>query len=272
MEKLKPDTIPGLKKGDKVALALSGGLDSVTLLHYLATIVGPENVYAMSFCYNQRHDWELQCAKEQIAILNIPEENYSVIDVSFMGDIAKNVSSMVKSDIRVPDAEEVIGDPQPSSYMPFRNLIFFSMLACFAESNGCSKISLGIQETDSLNYWDTTKSFADALQKVLNLNRKNPIEILTPFVNASKAEEIELGNKLGLRYEYTWSCYNGPSEKDGAPYINRPTRVKDWVDVKPHACGICTTCKDRRNAFLQQGLVDPLPYLDEKLSRLIYLD
>lgn len=261
------------ERGQKIALSLSGGLDSVTLLHYLAFTVEPENTFAVSFDYNQRHGYELYCAMEQIKAAGIPPENYRVIDISFLGDIVKGVSSMVHSDLNVPKVAATLGDPQPSTYVPMRNLIFASLLAAFAESNQCSSIALGLQRTDTHGYWDTTPSFVEALQQVFNLNRKNIINIFTPFVEVTKREEVLIGTQLGVDYRLTWTGYNGPKTEEGETWplnyeaslghtswrqmVRETIERGDWPYADPND----TASADRRTAFKRAGLVDPIQYL-----------
>lgn len=242
--RMNTHSLENISNGARVAVSVSGGLDSVTLLHYVAKHVSPANTFAISFDYNQRHDLELSRAREQAQAAGLPAENYKVVDVRFLGDIAANVSAMVKSDLEIPNVEDTLGDPQPVSYMPMRNLIFSSLVAAFAESNNCEYVALGIQETDQHGYWDTTPAFVEALQGVLDLNRKTTIQLLTPFVRMSKAEELRIGAELGIDYSKTWTCYN-------------PL----WLDKQtPVACGKCSSCADRRNAFRSIGLEDPLQY------------
>jgi len=282
-----------LKPGEKVALSLSGGLDSITLLYLLAEKVGEDNVYPISFDYNQRHSYELLCAQWHVMNLAIPKPNYRVIDVSFMGDIAKNVSAMVKSDVKVPSVQAALGDPQPASYMPFRNLVFASLMASFAESNGVGNIALGIQRVDQFGYWDTSLSFVQALQRILDLNRKNPITLWTPFVEVTKVEEIGLGLDLGIDYTRTWTCYNGPHMEDGSSYMQQleanDTSGVAYSDTSgftplelglnyafdtlgaPYACGRCVSCADRRAAFDTFGAsYEDVQYLKSEIGELLY--
>lgn len=268
------DRFPTIPKNSKVALSLSGGLDSTTLLHYLVSLVGPDNVYAISFDYNQRHDIELACAEMQVDAAGLPPENYQVVDVSFMAQMANNTSSMVKGDVPVPTVQEALGDPQPTTYMPMRNLIFSSLVAAFAESNGCDYVALGIQRVDQFGYWDTTLNFVDRLQAVLDLNRKNPISLFTPFVEATKKDEIELGMEMGIDYGLTWTSYSGPKNKDGSPwgpgeFQEEPREFMRYLlehNFIPYAEADNTAAADRRNAFKELGLVDPIPYIDESAS------
>ena len=67
------------------------------------------------------------------------------------------------------------------------------------------------------------------------------LKIEAPFINMSKSEVIELGLKLKVPYEDTWSCYNGNTK----------------------ACRKCGTCVERLEAFELNGAKDPLEYENE---------
>ena len=243
----------------KVALGLSGGLDSVTLLHYLAHAYGAQNVFPMSFVYGQRHDIELIYAQEQVKVLGIPKANHRIVDISFLGDIVAKTSAMVSGGLAVPNAKDVSGDKQPPTYVPMRNLIFSSLLGAFAESNDCQYIALGVQLADDTGYWDCTVEFVDTLQTVFDLNRKNRIKMLTPFVKASKSDEIKLGMDLGINYKKTWTSYSGPKTKAGADW-------QEGIDNRfdpagPYSVATDASANDRKLAFELAGLVDPIPYI-----------
>lgn len=223
---------------NKIALSLSGGLDSTTLLYCLVKKYGAENVYALSFDYNQKQSIELTKAKQSCDKLNV---SHKIIDIGFLGEISSKVSSNIKgSNIDVPTIQEVLGEPQPVTYIPFRNLQFTSMLLAFAEANDCGTVALGIQATDLYGYWDTTLDFVDAMQNICNLNRKTQIEICTPFVSLTKTDEIQIGTDIGVHYEDTLTCYD--------------------PDDHGVACGKCATCSERIKAFAEAGIADPAEY------------
>jgi 7-cyano-7-deazaguanine synthase len=148
-------------------------------------------------------------------------------------------SALTSADVIMPTAEEVVGNPQPPTYVPNRNMIFLALSAAFAESQGVSDIYYGAQRHDMYGYWDTTPQFLAQLNNVYGLNRKTPIEIHAPFVELSKAQIVRKGLALGVDYGRTWSCYKG----------------------KEAACGRCPTCAERLAAFEELGLADPAPYL-----------
>lgn len=229
---------------EKVVVSLSGGLDSTILVYLMADILGKENVVCLSADYQQRHDIELKQAKATCTRLGI---EHKIIDISFMGDIAAGVSAMVKGKVATPTMEDVLGEPQPVTYMPNRNMILASISAGFAESVGANGLALGIQKIDSYSYWDTTPEFYEAIEEVLILNRKHPITFVAPFLNLSKIEEIQLGVELGVEFGETWTCYNPTA-----------TEMKDTGRIMNTPCGTCPSCFERANAFEKAGVVDPV--------------
>lgn len=222
----------------KVALSLSGGLDSTTLLYMLVDKYGPENVYALSFYYKQKQCIELEKAKASCKKLNV---KHQVIDISFLGDIASKVSANIQgTEIEMPTIMDILGDPSPSTEVPFRNLLFSSMLLGFAESNGCGAIALGLNSNDQYNYWDTTPDFVSRLQDLVNLNRKTQIQIFTPLVELNKTEELKIGLALGCDYSDTITCYN--------------------PDELGRSCGKCASCSERLSSWMNLGIEDPIEY------------
>lgn len=223
---------------ERVALSLSGGLDSTTLAYCLAKQYGGSNVYALSFYYKQKQSIELEKAKITCSKLGI---NHRVIDISFLGDMVGNVTSNIQgSDIQVPTIQDVLGDPQPKTYIPFRNMLFSTMLLSFAEAQDCGAIALGIQSVDLYSYWDTSAEFVSRMQSVAELNRDKFIQLFTPFVELNKIDEINIGREIGVDFGDTLTCYN--------------------PDESGHACGVCPTCSDRIAAFAKCGIIDPIPY------------
>jgi len=215
-------------------IIVSGGMDSVTLLHYLikSKQITPAII---TFAYNQKHDKEVMCAKENVSILNC--KNHVILDISFLKSIFDR-SSLISSHIEIPTIQEVAGDPQPSTYVPNRNMIFLSLAAAYAENIGVKDVFYGAQKHDTYGYWDTTPHFVAQLNNVYEQNRKTPIQVKAPFINYSKTEILKLGMSLGVDYAKTWSCYRGET----------------------YACGSCPTCSERLKAFTDSGLKDPLTY------------
>jgi 7-cyano-7-deazaguanine synthase len=246
-----------ITKVNKVVVSLSGGLDSTTLLYLMVKKFGKENVHAISYNYNQRHgDVELEQAKKTAQKLGVV---HKLIDISFLGEMTKGVSAMVKGNVATPTMEDVLGEPQPVTYQPFRNLILASLTAAYAESIGANGIALGIQRIDSYAYWDVSPEFYDAVGGVFKLNRKHQIFFIAPFITLSKVEEIKLGGELGIDYGSTWTCYQGIIDKEETFYEDEPAGGKN-PKIRKHfqPCGTCPSCFERRESFKKAGVRDPV--------------
>lgn len=245
-----------IDKVKKVVVSLSGGLDSTTLLYLMVKKFGKENVYAVSFDYRQRHDIELTQAKKSTQKLGV---THKIIDIQFLGEIAKGVSAMVKGPVATPTMEDVLGEPQPSTYMPNRNMILVSLTAAFAESVGADGLALGIQKIDSYSYWDTTPEFYQAIENTLKLNRKRPIQFIAPFLTLSKVEEIKLGQELGVDYGETFTCYNPQIDAEKEIWFDEPAGGKNSKKIYHYvSCGVCPSCFERAQSFKKAGCSDPL--------------
>lgn len=218
---------------DSVAI-VSGGMDSVTLLHHLVKVEGRRPA-VITFVYGQKHDKEVAFAQENAQMLGC--DQHLVLDLALLKPLFAN-SALVAADVPVPDIDDVLGDPQPTTYVPNRNMIFLALAAAYAETHGVGDVFYGAQRHDVYGYWDTTPQFLAQLNSVYQLNRKTPIEIKAPFVTYSKTDILRAGVEMGIDYGKTWSCYEG----------------------KAVCCGRCPTCAERLKAFADLDMTDPLPY------------
>ncbi|HDM08626.1 MAG TPA: 7-cyano-7-deazaguanine synthase, partial [Candidatus Omnitrophica bacterium] len=129
----------------------------------------------------------------------------------------------------------------PSTYVPARNIIFLSYALSYAESISASEIFIGANAVDYSGYPDCRPQFIRAFQKMALVGTKAGVEgkgikISAPLIKMKKSEIIKLGAKLGVPYEYTWSCYRGGKIP----------------------CGRCDSCILRKKGFKEAGLEDPL--------------
>ena len=220
----------------KALVLLSGGLDSSTTLG----IANEENdeIFALTFKYGQKHDKEIQCAKELADYYSVKE--HIVIDAQ-LEKIAK--SSLINDDdIPISDEEE-IGDTIPTTYVPARNIIFLSYALSYAESIDAENIYIGATAVDYSGYPDCRPDFFKAFNKMAKKGTKRgiqgkKIDIKTPLIDKSKSEIIKKGDELSVPFQKTWSCYQG--------------------GIK--ACGKCDSCKLRLKGFMEAGLEDPIEY------------
>lgn len=233
------NTLPQTNK--KVICILSGGLDSTVLLYLLKKKYN-DNVIALSFNYNQRHSYELEMARKTCSKTNIP---HKILPIEFFGNLVSNVSALSNdSNIEVPELEKVLGDPQPPTYVPYRNLIFISLALSFAEANDASHVFIGVQSVDLYGYWDTTMEFIKRVNDISELNRQHQIQIVAPFNQLLKSDEIQIGQTLNVPFENCWSCYSGPNENN-------------------EACGECATCCERIKSFMTVGIKDSIQYSND---------
>ena len=219
----------------KAVVVFSGGMDSTVLLEHC--IKNHDEVYVLTFDYNQRHKKEIQIARSYVEEIRSIME-HKIVDLSFFRDLAPN-SALTSDSIKVPKMKDIIGEAQPVSYVSNRNMMFLSIACSYAEAVGASEVYYGAVAVDNLSgYWDTTLEFVESINSCLALNRMNPVQVVAPLLFKSKKEIIEMGIKLGVRFEHTWTCYEG----------------------KELSCGVCGSCTARRAGWKKVGKVDPLLY------------
>jgi 7-cyano-7-deazaguanine synthase len=238
-------------KKNKIVVTLSGGMDSSVLLYKAAEDY--EEVHTVTFDYGQRHDLELHAAVRQLdhAKHDFPNVLFTnkVLDVKYIKDIA-DTSSLTNNNIETPDVKEVMGEAQPKSYVPFRNLMFLSILLSYAEKLKADEVWYGAAEADSLaGYWDGSVQFVDKLNQICLLNREIDVRVRAPLLTMSKKEIILNGIELGVNFADTYTCYSGEYPCD-ANSASSALRLKGFVDA---------------------GYKDPLQYKQQDKLNKVYL-
>lgn len=191
----------------KTVVVLSGGMDSVTLLHKVVAQVGAENTKAISFNYGQLHVQELECARWQCHTLNV---EHKVVDVTFLKDL---LPSALTGTEEMPKGhyEDV---SMRKTVVPFRNTILASIALGYASGLKYDQIALGVHAGDHAIYPDCRAAYIEALREVARLGDYTTIEIYTPYLHVSKVEIIEEGTKLGVNYAKTWTSYSAGDTPD----------------------------------------------------------
>ncbi len=225
----------------KVLVLVSGGIDSTTCLAIMVEQFGKENVHALSMYYGQKHDKELSCAK---AVADYYGVSYSQMDLSIIFK-ESNCSLLSHSNQDIPHESYAnqlnkIEETTVSTYVPFRNGLFLSCAASIALSKNCDIICYGAHSDDAAGnaYPDCSTAFNKAMNEAIYLGSGNKVKIEAPFVNMTKKDVVAKGLELKVPYELTWSCYEGHDK----------------------ACGVCGTCRDRKKAFEENGVIDPISY------------
>ena len=218
----------------KAVCLLSGGMDSSTLA-YLAKSEG-YNICALHLNYGQRTQGkELACARKIASLLEA--EEFIEVDVGYFSRFGASSLTDRKIAVEQFDPERA---HMPNTYVPFRNANLLSIATSFAEAKDAEAIFIGVQSLDYSGYPDCRPQFIEAFQRVIDLGTKDTTQIAlkTPFIRMTKTDILRAGMKLGVPYEYTWSCYRNEEK----------------------ACGTCGSCHFRQEAFAAVGLKDPIEY------------
>lgn len=253
---------------------LSGGIDSTTCL-YVAKRDWPE-VVGVSVFYGQRHSKETEFAAISCHKLGI---DHRVVDLSavvpktMLTDAAQDVPNMSYSDIKGVSP----------TYVPFRNGLMLSAIASviqgdrvkweasvraertrlereFARTGLVSDVLqldeyririkalfatewglyFGAHAEDAQNYAypDCTPEFIGSMANAIYMGTYHQLRLVTPLEWLGKADIIRLGESVGVPWEDTWSCYKGEQLH----------------------CGVCPTCRARREGFTKAGVYDPTVY------------
>ena len=227
---------------EKVLVVVSGGMDSVTMLHDTVKEFGNQNVSVLSMFYGSKHnEFEIPLAKTNCDRLKVP---HTVIDISFINQHFK--SDLLSSGGKIPEGK-YDGDNMKSTVVPFRNGIILSIAAGFAESNGADILRIGTHSGDHHIYPDCRPEFNKAIFEAIKFGTEKGIRVQTPYQDMNKTSIVERGLGLGVDYHYTHTCYN-PTNKQGAPF----------------SCGKCGSCVERLEAFHNNGIPDPINYVDRE--------
>jgi 7-cyano-7-deazaguanine synthase len=224
-------------KGRPAVVLLSGGLDSMVSAA-LARAQGFV-LHALTIDYNQRHRREIEAAKVIAETLGAARHVVLPLDLSRFG------GSALTADIAVPKGG--LTDDIPITYVPARNLVFLSLTVAMAEASEASDVFIGVNALDYSGYPDCRPEFIASFTETARLGTKAGVEgagftVHAPLQHMTKAQIAAEAVRLGLDPAMSWSCYD-PAESG-------------------RACGLCDSCRLRRQGFIDAGLVDPLEYVD----------
>ncbi len=212
-------------------MVLSGGMDSVTMLHEYASSIA----LAVNFTYGSNHNMrELECARLHCKQLGI---ELLEIDLSFIHEYFH--SSLLEGADAVPEGDYDF-DNMKSTVVPFRNGIMLSAAAGIAESNGLTRVMIANHAGDHALYPDCRESFIKAMSRAIAEGTYENIMLYAPYTLLTKGQIAERGKSLGIDYTTTYSCYRGGV----------------------HHCGRCGTCLERRQALAEAGIEDKTIYED----------
>ena len=194
-------------------------------------------IAALTIDYNQRHRCEIEAAKAIAANVGVDRHVILPLDLRQFG------GSALTDDIPVP--KDGVGTDIPVTYVPARNLVFLSLTLAWAEALGARDLFIGVNALDYSGYPDCRPEFITGFAQLAQLATKagaegRPFTIHAPLQYLSKADIAREADRLGLNPALSWSCYDPLS--DG------------------RACGLCDSCRLRREGFAKAGLADGTVY------------
>lgn len=211
-------------------IILSGGMDSVTLLHNYKEQIA----LAITFNYGSNHaQREIACAVENCKELGI---EHMVIPLDFMHQYFH--SSLLQGGEAIPEGHYT-AENMKSTVVPFRNGIMLAIAAGIAESRGLHNVMIANHAGDHTIYPDCRPEFIIAMNNAI-ISGSDGVKLFAPYTNITKTDICALGARIGVDYSKTYSCYKG-GEKH---------------------CGKCGTCVERKEAFQLAGVSDPTEYED----------
>jgi 7-cyano-7-deazaguanine synthase len=227
-----------ISQAEGALVLFSGGQDSATCLAWaLARFTRVETI---GFDYGQRHRVELDCRMRIADRLKHEFPGWAtklgadhLVDLSVLGQLSDTALTR--------NAEIVLAENGlPSTFVPGRNLLFFTFAAATGYRRGLRHLVGGMCETDYSGYPDCRDDALKSLQATLSLGMDHRFVIHTPLMWRTKRATWELTRDLGgaplveLIREESHSCYLG----------QRGQR-HDWG----YGCGNCPACDLRREGW-----------------------
>lgn len=210
-------------------MVLSGGMDSVTMLHEFHERIA----LAVTFDYGSNHGTrEMKMAQLHCQRLGIP---HKVISLPFIHEMFH--SSLLEGADAIPEGHYA-DENMRSTVVPFRNGIMLAVCAGLAEDSGLAHVMLANHAGDHSIYPDCRPEFVEAMSKAVQSGTYTKTDVWAPYTLLTKADIARRGAAMGIDYAETWSCYKGG-------------------DVH---CGRCGTCVERREALAEAGVKDTTVY------------
>lgn len=214
-----------------VAVLLSGGMDSTTLLALAAHEENPQ--LAVSVDYGQRHQVELEAAEKVAAYYGV---EHLVLDFTGWGK-ALSGSALTDPGVAVPDGE-YDEENMSLTVVPNRNATMLMAVAGIAAARGLQEVWTAVHAGDHSVYPDCRPEFISSAAETAEHGTDGAVTIRAPFSRSSKADIATAGAKYGAPLGLSWSCYKGGTAH----------------------CGVCGTCRERQEAFQIAQITDPTTY------------
>jgi 7-cyano-7-deazaguanine synthase len=267
----------------QAVLSLSGGMDSSTLLLHL--LANGYEVTALSFDYGQKHNVELERAKDLVKYINnnpnrlfhhdhapngfeevYPLVKHQVIKLDGLSELLN--SALVTGGEEVPEGHYA-EENMKATVVPNRNKIFSSIIQAVAlsiaeKNKTLCVIAMGIHAGDHAIYPDCRQEFRDADFKAFEMGNWGAEKVYhyTPYLNTDKFGILEDGDKccecLSLSFDEVYKRTNTSYKPIYWTWtdVNGEIRSKWYSDYKS------ASSVERIEAFIKLGKPDPVEYAD----------
>jgi 7-cyano-7-deazaguanine synthase len=214
-----------------VAVLLSGGLDSAVLVAQAAASGVVQPVYIRAGLA-----WEAEELSLVERLLGSPAYAERVLPlIRLTLDVSDLYPDTHWSRVGAPPAYDT---PDEDVYLPGRNILLLSKAGVLCALLGIPRLAIGPLAGNP--FPDATPAFFASIARTLSLGLDYHLQIETPLVSVHKEDVIRLGASMGVPFELTLSCMKPAGGRH---------------------CGLCSKCRERRDAFAAAGVPDPTEYL-----------
>jgi 7-cyano-7-deazaguanine synthase len=227
-----------VSQADGALVLFSGGQDSTVCLAWALEHFA--RVETVGFDYRQRHAVELEVRPRIRARLSQLSEQWRarlgddhLVPIEALAAISETA---LTRDVAIEMSESGL----PTTFVPGRNLVFFSFTGALAYRRGIKHLVAGMCETDFSGYPDCRDDTIKAMQVALTLGVDRRFVIHTPLMWIDKAGTFALAQQIGgaplidVLLAETHTCYLGDRE-----------HRHDWG----FGCGTCPACRLRADGY-----------------------
>ena len=212
---------------------MSGGLDSAVLAAQEARTHAVHPVYvAAGLAWEDGEHRIVQSLLDSAAFTTAPNRVFPLVRLEVgMHDVYPASHWALRG---TPPAYDT---PDEDVYLHGRNIALLSKAAIYAATRKISR--LVVASLAGNPFPDATAEFFSTFSKALSLGLAGPIHIGAPYSHLHKEDVVRIGAQLGVPFDLTLSCMN-------------PSGITH--------CGLCSKCRERRDAFAAAGVADPTTY------------
>lgn len=231
---------------EQAVVLFSGGQDSTTCLAWAIDKFGHGNVYPVSFNYGQKHSVELQCAEQILDFWSLTNK-HRIFDVPFLKMLPAALTQAHNVDVELEASDTSQNEfahkhNLPSTFVPGRNMLFFTMGAAYGATKDIYNLVTGVCEADDAGYPDCRAPFVHRAQSALCAALDyEPVIIYAPLLRLNKAKTWKLAEDLNcieVVRLMTHTCYHGVHDED---------HFHEWG----YGCGECPACIERKNGYAE---------------------